>query len=81
MSRESENRITEWVLWFNEHRTSVENNPDPESARRFMLKAIDGAFECVALALTDIQDLENRKKMNTPSAHSQILLPRITRFG
>jgi hypothetical protein len=81
MSRESENKITEWVLWFQEHRGAVERNPDPENAKRFLMKAVDGAFECIAMALTDIQELENRKSLTGSPAHQGILLPRHTRFG
>lgn len=81
MSTASENRITEWVVWFQEHRAAVERNPDPQSAKLFMMKALDGAFECLAMALTDIQELENRKKLTGVPAHQGILLPRITRFG
>lgn len=80
MSRESEQRITEWVLWFHEHRGYVERNPDPEKSKEFLIKAVDGAFECIALALTDIQNLENRRKAGDVPAHGQILLPRIHQF-
>ena len=79
MSRETENRLAEYVIWFSEHRSTVENNPDPQNAKMFMMKALDGAFECLAMALTDIQELENRKKAGTPP-HQTILLPRVHRF-
>ena len=80
MSSDFEERLADWAIWY------CKNEPHlPEMDLRkqilFLRKAMDGAFECLAMAAKDIQKLERRNG-------STLLLPTgitmngdIKRFG
>lgn len=60
MSADLDKRITEWAIWYHENLPRL---PKGDLLKRmdFMQKALDGAFECIAIATKDIQVLEDRK--------------------
>jgi hypothetical protein len=71
MSREFEQRLEDWALWFHENK---DRGRDYDKERAFLHKAIDGCIELLAIAAKDIQDVEGRPKRSnllfTPSGVS-----------
>ena len=61
MSRETEERLAEWAVWFHENRKRVPAG-DVIKQNQFLLKAVDGCLEVLALTLKDIQILEQRNE-------------------
>jgi hypothetical protein len=75
MSASSEKRLTEWAVWFTEHKNTILNNPDPDQAKAFMMLALDGLLEITAMLAKDIQELEHRKGIILPKGillHEQL---------
>lgn len=70
MSMELDKRISEWGVWFAEHR---DDGMDIDKRIEFMQKTIDGLIEVLAIATKDIQRLERR---NGNLDLRRILLPR-----
>jgi len=61
MSQDLEHRLTEWAVWFHQNKPRI----PPENLKKrieFLELALDGCFECVAIATKDIQQMENRPK-------------------
>lgn len=81
MSAEAEDRLGEWAIWFHQNKRRI----PPEDLKKqnlFLLKAMDGCLEVLALALKDIQELERRHPLK------QLWLPKdvavngdLTKFG
>ena len=59
MSLETEQRLADWAVWFHENRKHISPG-NLEKQNLFLLKAVDGCLECLAMALKDIQILERR---------------------
>lgn len=71
MSAEFEKRVSEWALWYTEHRN---DGMSIDKRIAFMQKSIDGLLECLAIAAKDIQRLEGRN--GNLDLKRQLLLPR-----
>lgn len=67
MSRQFEERLTEWAVWYDHNRRLLPEH-DLRKQIEFLIRAVDGAFECLALAAKDIQSLEGARR--------QLWLPR-----
>lgn len=81
MSRESEERLAEWAVWFHENRKRIPAG-DLAKQNMFLLKAIDGCLECLALTMKDVQILEQRKESRRLWLPTGMQLNgEITRFG
>ena len=81
MSAASEERLAEWALWFHENMHRI---PQGNLAKQnqFLLKAVDGCLEILAMQAKDIQLLERRDPLR------KLWLPKgmnatgnMTRFG
>ncbi len=71
MSADLDRRVTEWALWYTDHRN---DGMSLEKKLEFYGKAIDGLLELLAIATKDIQRLERRN--GNAEVRRQILLPR-----
>lgn len=70
MSMELDKRVTEWAVWYHEHRN---DGMSIDKRIEFMQKTIDGLLEILAIATKDIQRLERR---NGNDEVRRLLLPR-----
>lgn len=63
MSQGLEDRLAEWAVWFHENKRRIPAK-DVQKQNLFLLKAVDGCIEMLALAAKDIQELESRSPRN-----------------
>ena len=52
-------KVNEWVTWFNWHADKVDGY-SLEAKMKWMLKAINGAYECLTLVAEDINSAQRR---------------------
>lgn len=71
MSQEFEKRLGEWAIWYHEHKSTVRSSEDFEKVKDFLIRAVDGSLELLAMAAKDIQDLE---RVRRPTV--EIVLPK-----
>ena len=67
MSKLLEERLSDWVLWYNYHLKTL---PKADLIKRcaFLEKSMTGALECLLIAAKDIKDLEGvRRQLYMPS--------------
>jgi hypothetical protein len=60
MSKDFEERLADWAVWYCKNEPHL---PEMDLIKqvKFLRKAVDGAFECLALAAKDIQIIEQRR--------------------
>lgn len=76
LQRQTREKINEWVVWFNWHADKVDSYP-LEQKMRWMLKAINGAYEVMTL-LANEQNARPTGSYNT--TNGGLLVPRSWRF-
>lgn len=59
MSDLLDQRVTEWGLWYMEHKDLIPEK-DVLKQNEFLRKALMGVIECLSIATKDIQELERR---------------------
>ncbi len=57
MSREVEQKLTEWTVWWDEHKR---DGGDVEQKYKILLKQVEGFFDVLALIVRDLRQLEGR---------------------
>lgn len=73
MSRETEKRLLDVGMWFEEHRR---NCTDPEKRMEFCMRGIEHILWLLSYYTEDIQELENRKRAN-----GGVLMPGMYNFN
>ena len=67
MSKLLEERLSDWVVWYN-HNLKTLPKQDVIKRAAFLEKAMIGALECLLIAAKDIKDLEGvRRQLYLPS--------------
>lgn len=80
MSRETEERLADWVVWFHQNKGRIP--PDNLGKQNlFLLKAMDGLFEVTAMCLKDVQLLERRNPTGLLMPLEVSVSGDFTRFG
>lgn len=78
LQRSTRTKVNEWVTWFNWHADKVSSYP-PEKQMEWMLKAINGSYECMSLVAEEMNQ-QGRAGLAGFKSERGILIPRTWRW-